>query len=128
MSWIGRDDVVRLIDHAMRDARISGPLNAVAPGAVRNLEFARTVGAALHRPALIPLPETVLKAGLGDLAREIFLGDQLVKPQRALETGFVFLDPELGALLRRLVGTIDRNPAQKYAGREPNVPAEAGRA
>jgi len=105
MSWIGRDDLVRMIDLAIRDEQISGPLNGVAPGAVRNREFARAVGAALHRPAVIPLPETLLKGGLGDLAREIFLGDQHVRPWRALDSGFVFLDPELGGLLRRLVGS-----------------------
>lgn len=90
MSWITRDDLVRLIDHAVQDVRIDGPLNAVAPGPVTNADFARTLGRALKRPAFVPVPDIFLRKGLGELGREIFLASQNIIPKRARETGFVF--------------------------------------
>jgi uncharacterized protein (TIGR01777 family) len=105
MSWISRDDLVRLIDHAIRDHDLRGPLNGVAPEAVLNRDFARSLGRALHRPAIIPLPAFLLKAALGDLAREIFLGSQNVRPARAMQSGFRFRDQGLQACLDRLVGS-----------------------
>jgi uncharacterized protein (TIGR01777 family) len=104
MSWISRDDIVRLIDHAIRDRDIEGPLNGVSPVAVKNRDFVRALGAALRRPAFMPLPAFMLKAGLGDLAREIFLGSQFVRPTRAWQSGFRFNDVRLDACLERLVG------------------------
>lgn len=105
MSWISRDDLVRLIDHAIRTDSLRGPLNGAAPEPVRNIDFARTLGAALSRPAILPLPATLLTLALGDLAREIFLGSQRVEPEAALRTGFRFRDDRLDPLLCRLTGS-----------------------
>jgi uncharacterized protein len=103
MSWISRDDLVRLIDHAMRDDGLEGPLNGVAPEPVKNGVFVRVLGKALRRPAFMPLPAFVLRAALGDLAREIFLGSQFVRPASAWQSGFRFNDVRLSACLERLV-------------------------
>jgi uncharacterized protein (TIGR01777 family) len=107
-SWISRDDLVRLIDHAIRIPAIAGPLNGVSPGVVRNRDFARALGRALRRPAFIPLPKFVLTTALGDLAREIFFGDQQVRPACALQSGFRFEDVRLQTCLERLVAAPHR--------------------
>ena len=104
MSWIGRDDLVRLIWHAATQGEIEGPLNAVAPAPVRNEAFAHTLAGALHRPCLLRVPAWALRP-TGGLGRELFLGGQCVLPAKALATGFAFRDPALAPLLRRLVGT-----------------------
>ena len=104
MSWIGRDDLVRLIWHAATREEIEGPLNAVAPAPVRNAAFAHTLAGALHRPCLFRVPAWALRLA-GGLGRELFLGGQCVLPAKALATGFTFRDPALAPLLRRLVGT-----------------------
>jgi uncharacterized protein len=121
MSWISRDDLVRLIDHAIRDQALRGPLNGVAPEPERNIDFARSLGRALRRPAIIPLPAFLLKAALGDLAREILLGSQHVRPARALQSGFRFHDVRLQACLDRLVGS------ERPGDGERQRPAEGGR-
>src|SRR6202035_5242756 len=51
MSWIERDDLVRLIVHALAKSDISGPINATAPIPVRNMKFTEELGRRLHRPA-----------------------------------------------------------------------------
>ena len=51
MSWIERDDLVRLIAHAIATPALTGAVNATAPEPVRNADFAAELGRALHRPA-----------------------------------------------------------------------------
>ena len=50
MSWIGIDDVVGAIYHAINCPDIQGPVNVVAPNPVTNSEFTRTLGCVLKRP------------------------------------------------------------------------------
>jgi uncharacterized protein len=104
MSWITRDDLVRLIGHCLADTRVEGPVNAVAPKPVLNKDFAKALGVALGRPAVLPVPAAVLTLGLGGLGREVLLGSQFVLPTKALALGFQFqnsqLLPALAALVR----------------------------
>lgn len=104
MSWIHLDDLVGLIIHAIAVETVAGAMNGTAPAPVRNGEFARALGHALHRPALLPVPGFVLRLALGQLAEEVLLGGQRVLPQKAAETGYQFLYPTLGAALQEIVG------------------------
>lgn len=103
MSWITRDDLVRLIGHCIADDRAVGPINGVAPNPATNRDFARALGAALHRPAVLPVPEFILRLGLGGLGREVLLGSQKVVPQKALDLGFVYSQTDLNVALINLV-------------------------
>lgn len=99
MSWIERDDLVRLIAHVAADDSIRGPVNATAPNPVTNADFVRALGRAVRRPAFLRIPRLPVEALLGDLARELFFGGQRVLPARALESGFEFRRRDLrGAL------------------------------
>jgi len=98
VSWIHTDDLVALYLAALDDARYEGPVNAVAPAAVRNAELARALGHALHRPALAPVPAAALKLMFGGMA-QIVTDSQNVAPERAQELGFGWTHPELGAAL-----------------------------
>ena len=95
MSWITRDDLVRMIQFAANTPQIEGPLNGTAPTPVSNRDFTRAVAIALYRPTLIALPAVFIKF-LGGLGREILLADQNIRPRKALVNGFTFLDPEIG--------------------------------
>jgi uncharacterized protein (TIGR01777 family) len=104
MSWIHRDDLVRLIVHAMGRPDISGPLNATAPAPVTNAAFAAALGRALHRPAILPAPAWPLRLALGAFADELLLGGQRVVPQAALASGFSFAYPDIDLALGAIVG------------------------
>ena len=99
MSWIHRDDLIRLIAHCVARTGISGPVNATAPAPVRNREFTRSLAKTLHRPAVIPIPAFPLKLTLGQFADELLLGGQRVHPVKAQESGFAFRYPELDLAL-----------------------------
>ena len=105
MPWIHIDDQIALIDFLLQRTDASGPYNACAPEPVRNREFAKQLGRALHRPAVIPLPGLLLKAGLGEMSN-LLLGGQRAYPARLLAAGFTFrfndLQSALGNLSSRL--------------------------
>ncbi len=104
MSWITRDDLVRLIVHIMKTPALYGAVNAAAPGAVTNRIFTKNLAAALHRPAIFSVPAAPLRLLLGRFADELLLGGQNVKPDKAQAAGFEFAEPTLERALRRLVG------------------------
>lgn len=102
MSWIHLDDVVGLLLHAATDERLSGPVNATAPGPVSNREFTRTLGRVLGRPTLLPAPALGLRLALGEFS-EVLLGGQRVRPRVAEETGYEFRHPALEGALRSIL-------------------------
>jgi uncharacterized protein (TIGR01777 family) len=89
MPWIHLHDQVALMDFLLHHEAASGPYNACAPAPVRSQAFAKALGAALHRPAFMPLPAVLLKLGLGELS-VLLLGGQRAVPKRLLEAGFEF--------------------------------------
>jgi uncharacterized protein (TIGR01777 family) len=103
-SWISLDDMVRAIRFAMRDARVSGPINVVAPNPVTNADFATALGAALHRPAMLPVPAFALRAVFGEMADETLLASQRARPRALLASGFEFAQPTVDSALRQAVG------------------------
>jgi len=104
MSWIARDDLVRLIAHAIAHRDIEGALNATAPAPVRNRAFTAALGRALGRPAVLLVPALPMRLVLGDMGREIVLASQRVLPAKALGTGFAFCHPTLESALAAAVG------------------------
>jgi len=98
MPWIHIKDQIALIDFLLHRIDASGPYNACAPKPVRNREFAKTLGAVLHRPAFMPMPALALKVVLGELSL-LLLGGQKALPARLLEAGFTFQFTDLRAAL-----------------------------
>jgi uncharacterized protein (TIGR01777 family) len=102
MSWIHVDDVIDLIRLALETSAVHGPLNATAPQPVTNAEFTQALAAALHRPAIFPVPRFALRLLFGDMA-EVILASQRVIPQATRAAGFQFQHPELRGALARLL-------------------------
>lgn len=100
MSWIALADLVDALTHAIVRDELSGPINAVAPQAVTNTEFTRTLGRVLHRPTLLPAPAFALRLLLGEMADELLLASARGEPARLLASGFAFRYPTLEGALR----------------------------
>ena len=101
LSWIDRDDLIRLILHIIRTPALRGPVNATSPHPVSNDEFSHALADALHRPCLFPVPGFVLRLIFGDMPGEIMLAGQRVFPRKAIESGFTFLYPRIEASLEK---------------------------
>ena len=102
MPWVHVADLARLYVHAADTPTIRGPMNAVAPNPVRNLEFTKALGRALHRPAFIPAPYFGLRLLFGEFAQVLFASQRVI-PRVALDTGFVFQFPEIAGALREIL-------------------------
>ena len=104
MSWISIDDAVGALHRALWDTALEGPVNAVAPEAVRNADFGKTLGSVLKRPAVLPLPAFAARAAFGEVADALLLASQRVQPTKLTACGFRFDDPTLDGALRHLLG------------------------
>jgi uncharacterized protein len=104
MSWIAIDDAVGAIEHLLRAEPMRGPVNLVAPEAVTNAEFTKTLGRVLRRPTVLPVPAFALRLLLGEVADEMLLASTRVRPSRLLDSGYRFRHPRLEAALRHLLG------------------------
>jgi uncharacterized protein (TIGR01777 family) len=89
ISWIHGDDVVALMLAALEDERWTGPVNATAPEPVSNRQFAKALGAALGRPAFMPVPGLALRLLYGEMAGIVTSGARVV-PAKALVLGYEF--------------------------------------
>jgi uncharacterized protein len=101
MSWIHVDDLVRVIELALDDATLSGPLNAVSPHPERQRDFQRALTLALRRPLWLWIPAALLRIALGEMA-ELLVKGQRVAPRRLLEKRFAFRYPLLEDALQDL--------------------------
>jgi hypothetical protein len=115
MSWIERDDLVRLIAHIMATPKLDGAVNATAPVPVRNADFARELGHAFRRPAVVPMPAALLGL-LGDFADELLLGGQRVLPSKALTSGFRFRYETIRSALTGIIGGRKRMTSAAHLG------------
>ena len=98
-SWITLDDLVASIRHVIDTETISGPVNAVAPAPATNLEFTKSLGKALRRPTIFPMPAFVARLMLGQMADELLLGGARIRASVLEQTGFQWTHPELDEAL-----------------------------
>jgi uncharacterized protein (TIGR01777 family) len=94
ISWIHIEDLLGMMLTAIEDERWRGPMNATAPEPVTNREFSRALGAALRRPAILPVPATALHLLYGEMSEILTTGARVV-PAKPLVLGYEFRHPRL---------------------------------
>lgn len=99
-SWISLEDMAQVYVRLVEDESMSGPVNAAAPEPVTCAAFARSLGKALHRPAILPAPAFALRLLLGEMADALLLASAKVVPDRLARAGFTFRHPRLDDALR----------------------------
>lgn len=104
MSWIAIDDLIGVFHQALTTESLTGPVNAVAPNPVTNLEFTNTLGRVLGRPTVFPLPAFAARLAFGEMANDLLLASARVEPAQLLSTGYTFRFPELEGALQHLLG------------------------
>jgi uncharacterized protein (TIGR01777 family) len=90
VSWISLADAVRIIEFALTEDTLCGPVNAVAPEPVDNRTFTKTLSSVLNRPAVLRIPSMLLKLSLGQCADETLLASTKAIPEKLLNTGYSF--------------------------------------
>lgn len=102
MSWVHIDDITGFIKYAIEHDKISGAFNVTAPNPLTNKDFSSTLGKALGRPSIFPVPGFALRAALGEFS-EILLTGQRVIPERAVTSGYKFKYPLLDEALKSIL-------------------------
>ena len=97
MSWIHLDDLVALFQLALAKP-VSGAFNGVSPNPVTNADFTKALAAAVHRPAIFPVPGFALRLLFGEMG-DILLASQRGTPKAAEAAGFTFRFPTLAGAL-----------------------------
>jgi uncharacterized protein len=105
LSWIGLDDLLDVYYRALYDARLTGPVNAVAPSPVRNSDYTKVLGRVVHRPTVLPVPPFGPRLLLGEQgARELALANQRVVPTKLQTLGHRFRRSHLADALAHELG------------------------
>ncbi|MBI4899119.1 MAG: TIGR01777 family protein [Actinobacteria bacterium] len=105
VSWISLDDEVAALRWLLTSEE-TGPFNLTAPHPVTNARWTRAMGAALHRPTVIPFPVPLATALFGkEFVEGAMVSSQWVLPNRLEEYGFEFRDSQIEPALVRLLQT-----------------------
>lgn len=99
LSWVSMRDEVRAILFALDTPSLRGPVNVTAPEPVTNRAWTKALGAALHRPTVIPIPAPLLRLAVGEFADLGALVSQRVRPRALLDAGFHFETPTIDVAL-----------------------------
>jgi uncharacterized protein (TIGR01777 family) len=100
--WIHLTDLIAAIQFILENPEIDGPINFVAPEPIRYGGFAKTLGRALKRPAIMPAPAFVLKTVMGGFGASL-LASQRIVPEKLLKYGFTFQYPDLEHAIDEIV-------------------------
>lgn len=104
LSWITLADLVGVFRFLLNTASLAGPVNAVAPNPVTNLEFTKALGRVLGRPTIFPLPAPMARLALGEMADELLLASTRVTPRKLKSAGYAFRHAEIEPALRAVLG------------------------
>jgi uncharacterized protein (TIGR01777 family) len=106
VSWIALEDWIGAVYWLMHNDAVEGPVNMASPQAVRQREFARTLGKVLRRPAVVPLPAAAVRAAFGEMGENLLLYSVRVRPDRLVKGGFAYRYPDLESALRAELGVL----------------------
>ncbi len=99
LSWVHMDDVVGAILFLLQKPELTGAFNITSPNPVSQAEFARTLGASMHRPVLLTMPACFIRMLFGEMGEYLLLKGQRVLPKRLSSVGYVFRYPQLNEAL-----------------------------
>lgn len=101
-SWIHREDLTNLILFALDRPDLDGTFNATAPNPVRMKELCDNLGEVLQRPSWLPVPAFALELRLGDGAKVVLEGQQVL-PKATQAAGFAYEYPTVKPALQEVV-------------------------
>jgi hypothetical protein len=98
-SWVHRADVVAAMRFLLQGEELRGVFNVTAPAPVTHRQFCEAMRAHFRTLPGMPVPATVLRLLLGEMADELLLNGQRVIPNALTEAGFNFRYPHVESAL-----------------------------
>jgi len=109
-SWVHIEDVARMIEWMFEQEGAAGIYNCVAPNAVSNISFMKTLRQRTGHKIGLPSPVCLLEAGafLIGTETELILKSRWVLPARAMREGFEFKYKSLDEALKNIISLLPR--------------------
>jgi uncharacterized protein (TIGR01777 family) len=102
IPWIHIADEVGAIRFLIENQAASGIYNLVAPQAVTNAEFGKTIAQVISRPYWFPIPAFAMRLAFGEVAVTVLEGQRVV-PGRLQDLGYSYQYPDLGSAISDLL-------------------------
>ena len=102
ISWVHINDVVRLLEFALDQEDIIGPINVTAPAPVTMRDLGIALATQLGTHSKLPVPSFAIKAVLGEAGNLILTGQKVI-PSKAAAAGFQFDYATIQDALRHLL-------------------------
>tara|TARA_B100001123_G_scaffold52212_1_gene54427 strand:- start:400 stop:1881 length:1482 start_codon:yes stop_codon:yes gene_type:complete len=108
-SWIGIDDAVGSVYHAIITDALSGPVNVASPNPVRQKKWASVLanvfwGKLGFLTTILPVPGIILKTFLGEFGNVLALSSIRVDSTKLIDSGYKFRFEELEDCFRHVLG------------------------
>jgi uncharacterized protein (TIGR01777 family) len=101
--WMHLTDLMAAVQFILDNDQVNGPVNFCAPNQIRYRDLAKTLAAALKRPAVMPAPAFMIRLVMGEFG-DVLLASQRTVPQKLLSHGFSFQYPHIEDAIRAVVG------------------------
>ena len=105
-SWIHRDDLVGLIETILENPQLEGIFNGTAPNPVRMAELCQILGEVLNRPSWLPVPNLALELLLGEAAKVVLEGQQVLPQRPQADANFHYQYPTVKAALQEILSSM----------------------
>lgn len=89
VSWVHIEDLLEMIEFCLDHEELEGPINMVAPAAVTNREFTKTLGRVVRRPTILNMPAFAARTFFGQMGEELVLSSCRVLPSVLMRSGYV---------------------------------------
>lgn len=99
LSWVHRADVVDALCLLLERDDVDGPINVTAPGAVSHREFCDALAARKRVLFKMGVPAGLLRLMVGEMADELLLNGQRVKPVALTRLEYRFRFPSIESAL-----------------------------
>jgi uncharacterized protein len=107
-SWVSLDELASIVNFALVNESLVGPINPVSPNPVRNAEFAAILNRVLGKKSGGTIPVFLLRLMLGEMVDALILASRRIVPGKLLDAGYSFRFPELEIALRHEIGLLGK--------------------
>lgn len=104
VSWIGLNDTIDAIYHAIFTNELEGPLNIVSPNPVTSDTLSDRLAAVAGGKLKFNIPRTAIKLALGQKGEEVLLSSVRVLPEKLVNSNFDFRYDQLTQLFNHVLG------------------------
>jgi uncharacterized protein (TIGR01777 family) len=101
--WVHLADAAGALMFLLDTESANGPVNLVAPDKHTNKTFTRTLGQAIHRPTVFPIPSLAIKMLYGEMGSTVTEGSN-PDPAKLEQLGYRYDHPDLEDALRSELG------------------------